>query len=82
MTKVAQKLTTFWALVENIAFVPKTAVTSFGLPWEKLGYFLLQHLVTLHATAKSQNLREKVFFEILGQPRPLSFIFQLLLFHK
>ena len=53
MTKVAQKLTTFWALVENIAFVPKTAVTSFGLPWEKLGYSLLQHLVTLHATAKS-----------------------------
>ena len=63
-----------------LAYLGKNWATLYSNIWSHC--MQQRNLVILHATAKSQNLREKVFFEILGQPRPLSFIFQLLLFHK
>ena len=43
-------------LFENITFHVRTAVaTFFGNFWKTLGYFLIQHLVTLHARQVAKN---------------------------
>ena len=48
--KVAQKFATFWGYFGKWHFYVKTAVTYlFWTTFEKMGYFLLQHLVTLPA---------------------------------
>ena len=53
ITKVAQMFGDFWAVVKTITFKSTWLGYFLGNFWKNLGYFLFQHLVTVHVTQDS-----------------------------
>ena len=81
LQKLHKYLTTFRAIFKNVSFKVKTALALMGTTFEKFGYFLFQHLVTLKASLSqkceisNQVKTVKLFFRfVLGS----SVLFQLL----
>ena len=57
ITKIAQMLSDFWAVVKSITFRLNWLGYFLGNFWKNLGYFLIQHLVTL-PQLKTEAIRE------------------------